>query len=439
MQRAWIGIPGDFVQASRGRFDRRSNLDDFATVNGEGDVYIYSTMWQTYSRAEGAKSIVAVLAGKFTASPGDAVAMFDKEGSVFLYQNRALENLGQKAKCLAVGRNLDGLDTLYALDLDGKIVRYDRATKTWAQLLAGNDLVFDNLLVKDAQTVFAVSKGNLYKITGGTVEQLSTLSPTAIMLHKDGKPLAQYRYVAVPFKPYIDELRTPSGKNILRDAPWDHLHHHGLMYALHVNGVCFWAEANENNGRQITVQIQSGDNFVETGIDWNARGSNTLVKEVRKITVEQGGSATLIDWQTTLTAVVDATLRGHHYSGLGMRFVQEMDNDGRYFNDTGEPGEIFNGDERLKRCRWMAYTAKLDGQPVTVALLDHPSNPVPMTAFTMGDASNTFAYLSAAKNLHRVPVELKTGETFAVKYRVAVWDGEVTPETVEAKYREFVR
>jgi hypothetical protein len=123
-----------------------------------------------------------------------------------------------------------------------------------------------------------------------------------------------------------------------------------------------------------------------------------------------------------------------------MRFDQEMDKDGRFFNDTGaHDGEIIRGDERLKRCRWMAYTARLDGQPVTVALFDHPSNPVPMLAFTMGDAGGPFAYLSAAKNLHRVPVELKAGETFAVKYRVAVWDGEISPEAVEARYREFAR
>jgi hypothetical protein len=85
------------------------------------------------------------------------------------------------------------------------------------------------------------------------------------------------------------------------------------------------------------------------------------------------------------------------------------------------------------------YTAKLDGTPVTVAIFDHPSTPVPMTAFTMGDASDAFAYLSATMNLHREPVKLKAGETFTILYRVAVWDGEVSPETVEAQYREFVR
>ena len=443
MDKGWINIPGDFVQASRGRFDQRSDLDDFATVNGEGNVYVYSTKWNTYSRVSEGKHIAAVLAGNFTASSGDKVAMFDKEGNVFLYQNRVLEDLGQKATCLAVGRNKEGLDTLYALNHEGAIVRYSHETKAWAKLLAENNLVFTNIIVKDEQTLFAVSNGNLYKISGGKAEQLSSVVPTRVLLQKDGKPIAQYRYVGVPFKPYIDELRTPSGKNILRDAPWDHLHHHALMYALKVNNCNFWEESNANFGKQITEKAQADGNSLESEISWNAPDSKTFLKEIRKINVEPRDNVTLLDWTNTLKAVDSAVLGGPgggHYYGLGIRFDETMDKSGRFFNDTGKnDGEIVNGDERLTRCKWMAYTAKLNGQPVTVAVFDHPSNPVPMTAFTMGDAGGPFAYMSATMNLHRQSVELKTGETFAVSYRVAVWDGEIAPETVEKTYSEYVR
>jgi hypothetical protein len=87
----------------------------------------------------------------------------------------------------------------------------------------------------------------------------------------------------------------------------------------------------------------------------------------------------------------------------------------------------------------MAYTARLAGTPVTVAILDHPSNPIPMTAFTMGDAGGVFAYMSATTNFWRKPMPLKAGKTFSVKYRVAVWDGETPPETIEKAYNDFVR
>jgi hypothetical protein len=266
---------------------------------------------------------------------------------------------------------------------------------------------------------------------------------TDAVLQRDGKLLARYRFGDVPFKPYIDELRTPSGKNILRDAPADHLHHHALMYAIRVNKYNFWEESGPLVGKQVTVRLQHSDHFIESEIDWNTSEPKTLLKENRKISVERGDGVTLLDWQCTIKAVDDVTLGvegAGHYNGIGMRFVQEMDNGGRFFNDTGKKdGENVRGSERLTPCRWMAYTAKLDGQSVTVALFDHPSNPISMEAFTMGDTGGPFAYLSATMNLHRKPVELKAGQTFVIKYCIAVWNGEVSPEVVEAQYREFVR
>jgi len=260
-----------------------------------------------------------------------------------------------------------------------------------------------------------------------------------IVLGEEGTPLARYRYISVPFKPYIDELRTPSGKNILRDgcSP-SHPHHRALMLALGINGTDFWHEWNENNGKQITTQLRSDAGSIETEIDWNVPNQNVL-KEVRKINVKKGNDVTLLDWHSTFDAVVDVALGGNHYFGLGMRFLQEMDRNGRFFNSTGTAGAIFNGDERLTTCRWMAYTAMLDGQPVTVAVFDHPSNPRPMTAFTMGDAGGPFAFISATMNYHREPMRMATGQSLSLKYRVAVWDGEVSPETVERIYADFVQ
>ena len=271
----------------------------------------------------------------------------------------------------------------------------------------------------------------------------SAATSTGYVLQKDDKPLARYRYSDVLFKPYIDELRTPSGKNILRDAPADHIHHHALMYAIRVNGHNFWEEAGQQAGKQVTKQIRHSGNTIDSEIDWNTFEAETLLKETRKISVARGENVTLLDWQSTFKAVSDAVLGSEgvgHYNGLGVRFVQEMDKNGRFFNSTGKNvDENVRGDERLTPCRWMAYTAKADGKPVTVVLFDHPSNPVPMSAFTMGDTGGPFAYMSATMNMHRKTIELKAGQSFAFKYRIAVWDGEISPETVEAQYSAFVR
>ena len=55
-----------------------------------------------------------------------------------------------------------------------------------------------------------------------------------------------YSFAPKQFKPYVKELYTFQGLNVLRDAPHDHLHHHGLMYAIRVNGLNFWEEVSGN-------------------------------------------------------------------------------------------------------------------------------------------------------------------------------------------------
>ena len=57
-----------------------------------------------------------------------------------------------------------------------------------------------------------------------------------------GRKLLVYAFATNQFKPYVRELYTLRGENVLRDAPPDHLHHHGMMYAICVNGINFWEE-----------------------------------------------------------------------------------------------------------------------------------------------------------------------------------------------------
>jgi hypothetical protein len=48
----------------------------------------------------------------------------------------------------------------------------------------------------------------------------------------DGRRVLLYAHAKTQFKSYVRELITTRGINVLRDAPPDHLHHHGLMYAI---------------------------------------------------------------------------------------------------------------------------------------------------------------------------------------------------------------
>ena len=259
----------------------------------------------------------------------------------------------------------------------------------------------------------------------------------ASMLEGD-RTILRYRYIDVPFKPYVRELYTPNGLDVLRDAPEDHKHHHGLMFALAVDGVSFWAE-EPGCGRQIHantgVTVEAGRATWSDSTIWKI-ADDAVLRESRDIEVPRltdNQQVTLLTWRTTLTPLRDLTLGGEHYYGLGMRFPAEMDRVGTFRNSSGQPGEIFRGEERLVPARWCAYSAKIDGKLVTVAMFDHPNNPRhPATWFTM---ATPFAYMSATLNLHINSMPLQKDQTLELCYGVAAWDGTTDDAQIEEMYK----
>jgi len=272
---------------------------------------------------------------------------------------------------------------------------------------------------------------------------------TTVKIALGTRPLMVYRFAEVPKKPYVQELFTPAGVNVLRDSPADHKHHHALMFAVGVDGVDFWSE-NDACGRQESRGIAGAATSARPGgsqaqmieqLAWlGPRSSEPLLVERRTIAAcrSKDGSATLLTWQTQLQPPAGkdrAVLGGSHYFGLGLRFVVSMDKDGRHFNAENKEGETVRGTERLTAVKWSAYTASADGKPVTVALFDHPSNPRhPARMFTM---TQPFAYLSATLNLWKEPLAVSAGKPLELKYGVAVWDGEADAAQVERVYQEW--
>lgn len=277
-----------------------------------------------------------------------------------------------------------------------------------------------------------------------------TVDANSIWIQAGKSPVLEYRYGDVPFKPYVKELYTPAGLNVLLDAPPDHLHHHGLMFAVAVNGVNFWEETptagrQVQRGHLITILPHKDDGGPSTGFcmgpAWmNASASRTYLLEARTIQVCQVDKlgATVVTWQSEsyypFASRKPMIISGSHYFGLGMRFVRSMDG-GEFFNADGKEGTIFRGEERLVRSNWCAYTAAIDGKPVTVAMLGHPENPRhPTTWFTM---AKPFAYLSGTLNLHEDPLSVEVGKALLLRYAVVAWDGRVGKDRINQAYQWF--
>jgi hypothetical protein len=271
---------------------------------------------------------------------------------------------------------------------------------------------------------------------------------TSVLFRQGDQLLAEYRYADVRFKPYIKQLFSPQQVNVLLDSPYDHKHHHGLMFAIAVNGVGFWAE-EADNGRQVHRSFKTraagrdgmdGVAMVEN-LDWVDTGNGVVAREERTLeaSAAQDIDATLLTWRTKLSAAdkdKPLALKGDHYYGLGMRFVRAMDKGGRFIFPEGVTfGVLVRGDEHVTPANWCAYTARTEGKDVTAAMFDCPSNPRPAHWFTM---TKGFAYMSATLNLWKEPMTLEPGKSLDLCYGVAVWDGKIEPEKIVRLYQRWL-
>ncbi len=267
-----------------------------------------------------------------------------------------------------------------------------------------------------------------------------------------GRPVLRYRYAKVAMKPYVIQLFSPSGVQVLRDSPPEHMHHHALMFATAVDGVDFWSEVGQGFGKEVNKSLGDVRAAIRDGVgsagfverlDWVGPASKSpLLLERRRLTVLKAPDlgATLVAWRSKLETPPGkktAVLTGDHYFGLGIRFVESMDGSGRFFNADDKRGQIVRGDERVTPTKWCAYTAKADGKPVTVAVFAHPENiHYPAEMFTM---SRPFAYVSATCNVWKQPITIKAGKPLELRYGVALWDGAVDKKTVEKLYQRWLK
>jgi len=268
------------------------------------------------------------------------------------------------------------------------------------------------------------------------------MEETAIKATSDGRPMFEYRFAPdVAFKPYIFQLYSPGGVPILRDAPVDHIHHHGLMFAVAVNGVTFWEEVIKKEtigGREIPRQTEVTGGCIRQQLDWQTPKGELVLREKRSIQPLSNPDATLLTWRCRLETPPGkeaVTLSGHPYYGLGARLLESMDKVGKFMNSTGQPGESIGGDHRLSPASWVACTGPTaDGRMVTIAILDHQGNfRYPSQKFTM---AVPFAYIATTLNW-KEPFPIKAGEPLDLCYGVAVWDGAVKSEQIEKACREW--
>ncbi len=264
---------------------------------------------------------------------------------------------------------------------------------------------------------------------------------------RDGeRTLLEYQQTPNPYKVYVRAFATPGGLQILRDSPHDHVHHHAMMYAIGADGVDFWIEnPAAHPGKQIPrsteARIDGQNAIIKQAISWVDAEDSAHLEEARTLTLQPSAvaGANLLTWDSRFRPSKGreaVELWGRHYFGLGVRFVTSMDNVGSLMNASGQEGESVRGTEQLVQADWCAYTASVDGKPVTIAMFDHPDNaPHRATWFTM---TKSFAYLAATLNLAKEPIQLAADQTMRLRYGIALWDGEIGREQIQEAFQRWI-
>jgi hypothetical protein len=301
----------------------------------------------------------------------------------------------------------------------------------------------------------------------------------------DGTPFTSYMYPREEKKPYLYPLRTAKGTVVTRGWPLeprpnervDHPHHIGLWFNYgDVNGLDFWNNSNaipaDRAPRMGTIvhkrviEASSGRDQGELNVemDWVDSKGTLLLKENTHFIFRGDATSRTIDRITRLTAMKEPVVFGESKEGvLGIRVargleqpsntpdvftdangqtgkIKAVNNEGvtgRYVGSDGKTGDAVWG----TRGPWTMLKGKVEGEEVTLAILDHPGNPGHPTYWHARGyglfAANNLAQNAFDPKQPEVKHTIAPGESMTFRHRVMIVSGPVEPARMTTEHQKF--
>ena len=275
------------------------------------------------------------------------------------------------------------------------------------------------------------------------------------ILHNKKKVLL-YVFNTNQFKPYVKELYSLDGRNILLDAPPDHLHHHGLMYGITINGINFWEEV-KNAGIEFPIKIVSTKTYAQNNvtmaefvqtIHWTSLTNKAIASSesaallvenrILRLFVNEKENEIQLEWIGEFrvpSQTSKVVLSGSDYHGLGIRFQRAFDNVARHFNQQGLQYPT-SGKHDLVEGSWAATTALFENKPITVGIISDEAFNKKTIFFSM---ITPFAYLSATQGIYKEPIAYQSGNKFSVHYLIVVSPRELTPSDMNKRMENWIK
>jgi len=302
----------------------------------------------------------------------------------------------------------------------------------------------------------------------------------------DGKPFTSYIWPENLKVPTLYPLLTASGTPITRGFPLeprlgeriDHPHHVGfwLNYG-NVNGADFWNNSTfapeKHPGQMGTVlhrkimSAKSGDEQGELAVemDWIMPGGEKILHEQTQFVFRGGEGVRSIDRISTLTTLdKPVNFKDDKEGMLGLRVRKELeqptqesvthiDANGKpttqkSVDNTGVSGQYRSSEGKIgdaawgTRARWMSLTGKVNEQPITLLMLDHPQNvgfPAYWHARSYGlFAANPLGQAAFSNGKENLNFSLQPKQSTTFRYRLIILDETATAEQMETQYKKFV-
>ena len=301
----------------------------------------------------------------------------------------------------------------------------------------------------------------------------------------DGEPFTSYIYPTLLKKPVLFPIRTAKGASITRGFPLepragervDHPHHVGLWFNHgDVNGLDFWNNSHDIGPDRApkmgtilhrrVVEAKSGVDRGELVVEseWVTPDSTPLLRERTHYVFRAGADRRIIERNTTLTALDQKVVFKDNKEGvLGLRVTRALEQPadkpevftdasgkatkvpvlnnegvtGSYTSSAGLKGDKVWG----TRGKWTMLAGTLEGEPVTVAILDHPSNPTHPTYWHARGyglfSANVLGRKVFKDSEPELVLTLEPGRSMTFRHQVLVLSAPPSADAIERAFQTF--
>ena len=291
------------------------------------------------------------------------------------------------------------------------------------------------------------------------------IAQAELVLHSDesrvdilvgGQPFTSYHFGSARSKPVFFPVRAPGGRIVNRQFPvqetradeeTDHPHQESLWFTYgDIEGLDFWSGREGVRIRQRSIlEIRSGETGVlEVLLDWVDSEGRAVLQEIRRLEFGSGKDSFWLDHTSDLVARERSVRIGESKEGMFAIRVAAA-----FREDRGQSVYLDAFGRRREesiwgtRAPWVALQGELSGEPLTIAIFDHPST------FNHPSYWHARAYgLFAANPLGRkdfvegsVPVgfEIRVGERLRFRYRLSIYSAEVEKVRLDSEYQMYIR